>query len=241
MPSPVVSSRRPQAPPRVLVVEDQDDVRLMLVTVLQMEGYRVDEAANALQGLDCLKAHRYDLVLTDYAMPGGTGTWMLQQAARDGRFDHTPALVVTAHPELVRPSTGFTVVGKPIDLDRFLEQVRRILNMSDQPSPASPVPPVSPAGAAKIELILYVSPSSPASMQAQGNMERVLAGFNRADVAYSVCDLQRNVESADQDRVVFTPTLVKRHPVPRMWIIGDLRDGDIVADLLRASGVSSQT
>lgn len=241
MPSPVVSSRRP---PRVLVVEDQDDVRLMLVTVLQMEGYRVDEAATALQGLDCLKMRRYDLVLTDYAMPGGTGTWMLQQAARDGRLDQTAALVVTAHPELVRPSTGFTVVGKPIDLDRFLEQVRKIVKMSDQPSrmaSGAPQAPEGAAGPAKIELVLYVSPASPASMQAQGNMERVLAGFNRADVAYSVCDLHRNAERADEDRVVFTPTLVKRYPVPRMWIVGDLRDGEIVADLLRTSGVSPQT
>jgi CheY-like chemotaxis protein len=241
VPPPVVSPRRSQGPPRVLVVEDQADVRLMLATVLQMEGYRVDEAANALQGLDCLKVHRYNLVLTDYAMPGGTGTWMLQQAALGGRLDQTPALIVTAHPELVRPSTGFTVVGKPIDLDRFLEQVRRILKMSDQPSRTAPGATQAPEGAperAKIELVLYVSPSSPASMQAQGNMERVLAGFNPADVAYSVCDLHRNAETADQDRVVFTPTLVKRYPIPRMWIIGDLRDGDIVADLLRASGVS---
>jgi hypothetical protein len=74
-------------------------------------------------------------------------------------------------------------------------------------------------------------------MQAQANMERVLASFDRDEVAYSICDLQRNPETAEHDRVVFTPTLVKRHPVPRLWIIGDLRDGEIVADLLRTSGV----
>ncbi len=230
-----MTARRPQVQPHVLVVEDQDDVRLMLVTVLQMEGYTVEEAANALDGLDCLKTHRFDLVLTDYAMPGGTGTWMLQEAARNGRLDHTPALVVTAHPELVRPATGFTVVGKPIDLDRFLEQVRRILKMSDRASRPAPVERPAPA---KIELVLYVSAASPASMQAQGNMERVLSGFDRDDVAYSICDLQRNPETADHDRVVFTPTLVKRHPAPRLWIIGDLHDGDVVADLLRTSGVT---
>ncbi len=225
----------PQAgPPRVLVVEDQDDVRLMLVTVLEMEGYRVAEAANALEGLAMIKARRYDLVLTDYAMPGGTGTWMLQQAGRERALDQTPAMVVTAHPELIRPSTGFTVVGKPIDLDQFLEQVRRILKMSDRVPPAGHARP-SPA---KIELVLYVSAASPASMQAQGNMERVLASFEPKDVAYSVCDLKQNPETADHDRVVFTPTLVKRYPVPRLWIIGDLRDGEIVADLLRSSGVA---
>lgn len=221
--------------PHVLVVEDQDDVRLMLVTVLQMEGYRVSEASNALEGLARLKAGRYDLVLTDYAMPGGTGTWMLQQAGREGHLNQVPALVVTAHPELIRPSTGFTVVGKPIDLDRFLEQVRRILKMSDRVWTAAP----QQGSPAKIELVLYVSAASPASMQAQSNMERVLDAFDRREVAYSVCDLQRNPETADHDRVVFTPTLVKRHPSPRLWIIGDLRDGDIVADLLRNSGVNA--
>jgi len=228
--------RRPAAPPRVLVVEDQDDVRLMLTTVLAMEGYRVDEAANALAGLERLKNGRYDLVLADYAMPGGTGTWMLQQAASDGWLQQTAAVVVTAHPEVIRPSAAYTVVGKPIDLDRFLEQVRRILNMSDGASRASSRPGNTPA---RIELVLYVSAASPASMQAQGNMARVLADFNRDEVAYSICDLQQNPETAEFDRVVFTPTLVKRHPAPRLWIIGDLRDGDVVADLLRASGVAS--
>jgi two-component system response regulator GlrR len=218
------------------VVEDQDDVRLMLVTVLEMEGYKVDEASNALDGLKQLNAQQFDLVLTDYAMPGGTGTWMLQEAVSADRLGATPALVVTAHPELVRPATQFPVVGKPIDLDRFLDQVRRILKMSE--SPSNTAQQTRPA-LAKVELVLYVSASSPSSMQAQSNMERVLESFNRAEVAYTVCDLQKNPETADHDRVVFTPTLVKRHPEPRMWIIGDLRDGDVVSDLLRISGVSA--
>lgn len=234
VPTSFPASRRPKTTPRVLVVEDQDDVRLMLTTVLRMEGYQVEEAANALQGLECLKRGRFDLVLADYAMPGGTGTWMLQQAASDGWLQHTAAVIVTAHPELIRPSAAYTVVGKPIDLDGFLEQVRRILNMADGASRAPSRPRSTPA---RIELVLYVSAASPASMQAQGNMERVLADFNRDDVAYSICDLQLNPETAEFDRVVFTPTLVKRHPAPRLWIIGDLRDGDVVADLLRASGV----
>src|SRR4029453_8654549 len=60
---------------RILVVEDQGDVRRMLATALQMEGHVVDEAATAADGLICLEQSRYDLVLSDYAMPGGTGTW----------------------------------------------------------------------------------------------------------------------------------------------------------------------
>lgn len=234
MPPPVT---RASAPRSVLVVEDQEDVRLMLVTVLRMEGYHVDEARNAVEGLECLKAHGYDLVLTDYAMPGQTGTWMLQEAARAGRLGNTPALVVTAHPELVQAASEYTVVGKPVDLDSFLQQITRILHVPEKGAAGLHARP----DAARLELVLYVSAASPSSMVAQANMERVLAGFTREEVAYSTCDLQINPESAERDRVVFTPTLVKRWPEPRLWIIGDLRDGEIVADLLRSAGVSSSS
>jgi CheY-like chemotaxis protein len=225
---------RRNTPPAILVVEDQEDVRLMLTTVLQMEGYRVEEAPNAVAGLESLRRQSFDLVLTDYAMPGGTGTWMLHEAAVDGCLDGTASVVVTAHPELVRASTGFTVVGKPIDLDRFLEQVRRILKRSGRTArwgARAPLP-------AKIELVLYVSAASPASAQAQAHIERVLSMFNPDDIAFSVCLLQENPKTAEHDRVVFTPTLVKRYPAPRLWIIGDLSDGEVVAELVKASGVS---
>ncbi len=70
----------PQA--RILVVEDQEDVRRMLVTALEIEGHAVAEAANAAEGLQRRREARYNLVLSDYAMPGGTGTWMLHEASR---------------------------------------------------------------------------------------------------------------------------------------------------------------
>ena len=85
---------------RILVVEDQEDVRRMLVTALEMEGHAVDEACNANEGLLRLAGSRYQLVLSDYAMPGGTGTWMLDEAKKRGLMDHAVALIVTAHPNV---------------------------------------------------------------------------------------------------------------------------------------------
>src|SRR5262245_46664206 len=66
---------------RILVVEDQDDVRRMLVTALQIDGHHVEEANCARDGLRCLQAAHYDLVLSDYSMPGQTGGWMLNEAS----------------------------------------------------------------------------------------------------------------------------------------------------------------
>lgn len=95
----------------------------MVLTALSIEGYAVDEAANAYEGLDLMRNTHYALVVSDYAMPGGTGTWMIEEATRLGLMDQTVALIVTAHPD-VRQHTRLTVVRKPIDLDDFLDQVR---------------------------------------------------------------------------------------------------------------------
>jgi CheY-like chemotaxis protein len=113
-------------PPRILVVEDQDDVRRLLMTALNLEGYVVAEAANATQALSQLGRKPYDLVITDYAMPGATGAWMLAEAGRRGLMQRTAAMIVTAHAE--EPDLAeFAVLAKPVDLDDFLETVRNLL------------------------------------------------------------------------------------------------------------------
>jgi CheY-like chemotaxis protein len=226
---------------RVLVVEDQDDVRRLLVTVLEIEGHEVDEAPNAIDGLRKIRQSRYNLILTDYAMPGGTGTWMLQQAAADDLLQGTVSLVVTAHPDARELSTH-DVIPKPLDLDNFLDQVRRVL-ASDRPNGRSGR--ADGAASARrsrfiVELVLYVSSASPASTQARRNLELVLDGFDRSQIKYTICDLGRDPMAGEIDRVAFTPTLVKRYPEPRMWLLGTLRETDLVADLLRVCGVDAK-
>lgn len=219
---------------RILVVEDQEDVRRLLVTALEIEGHFVDEAANARDGLDRLQHNRYNLVLSDYAMPGGTGSWMLQEAERQGLLGNTAALIVTAHPG-ARELAHLEVIPKPIDLDRFLDQIRRVLTHesgADADRDAK--------GGHRVELVLYVSPNSPASLQARRNLEVLLAQFDATQIKYSVCDLVRDPLAGEQDRVAFTPTLVKRYPAPRTWVLGNLRETEIVGDLLRVCGVDAK-
>ncbi|HEY7499206.1 MAG TPA: response regulator [Vicinamibacterales bacterium] len=123
---------------RVLVVEDQDDVRRMVATALMLDGYDVDEAATAHEGLRLLNRKKYRLVLSDYAMPGGTGAWMLSEAYRLGLMDGTSAMIVTAHPD-VRDLAQYRVINKPLDLDELLDQVRKLVASSriDSSAPVS--------------------------------------------------------------------------------------------------------
>jgi len=223
---------------RILVVEDQEDVRRLLMTALEIEGYDVDGAADAHEGLKRLREARYNLVLSDYAMPGGTGAWMLREATGQGLLTETIALIVTAYAD-ARDLSDVDVIAKPLDLDLFLDQVRRALNQPTRRSPAAAAETERPRSH-RVELVLYVSPSSPASAQARRNVERVLGGFDPDQVKYSVCDLLREPLGGEADRVAFTPTLVKRYPAPRMWFLGNLRESEVLADMLRVCGVDAK-
>lgn len=229
--------RRPADRARILVVDDQDDVRQMLVTALGIDGYQVDEAADAREGLKRLEGGRYNLVLTDYSMPGGTGTWMLQQAFERGLMDGTDALIITAHPEVDSPE-DVEVITKPVELDRFLEQVRRLVETGPRAGvEESPMDAGSAPAGHKVELVLYISSASPTCIQARRNLERLLEKFDRSQVKFTLCDLGRDPLAGAEDRIAFTPTLVKRFPEPRMWVLGNLRESQILADLLRVYGV----
>src|SRR3954467_7831582 len=99
---------------QILVVEDQDDVRRVLVTALGIDGHDVDEAVNAHHGLSKLRDTRYNLILTDYAMPGGTGTWMLHEATREGLLGDAIAGAITAHSD-AGELASYDVIPKPLD------------------------------------------------------------------------------------------------------------------------------
>lgn len=99
----------------------------MMVTALELDGHMVEAASDATEGLSCLQRQHYDLVLSDYAMPGGTGTWMLGEAAKQALLVHTAALIITASPD-IKDFAGLEVISKPLDLEPFLQEVRRLVS-----------------------------------------------------------------------------------------------------------------
>ena len=233
-----VNSSDSQAPARILVVDDQEDVRRLLVTALELEGHQVDEASNAPEALRRLQYLHYDLVLTDYAMPGGTGAWMLHEANRRGLLQRSAALIITAHPD-VRGISNVEVVTKPLDLDDFLGQVRRLLD-TKHPERRGKARTSTDRGAARdprVQLVLYINSESPQSLEAAATVEALAARFPRSALSLTVHDLAREPLAAEQDGIGFTPTLVKRTPEPRMWLMGNLRDPEVLEDLLRVCGL----
>jgi CheY-like chemotaxis protein len=223
---------------RILLVEDDEDTRQLLAVALEAQAYDVTQAGNAEDGLEALRAARFDMILTDYDLPGKTGAAMLREAGDLGLVHGAATLVVTAHPDPEGVEDA-TLIRKPLDLEKFLLKIRRIFeSLSGRPVPATASASSSGAAAAvEVELTLYISPTSPPSMKARRNMERMIADFPAARIRFEVLDLDQEPERAESDNVVFTPTLVKRRPEPRAWFLGDLSDRRVVADLLHMCGI----
>ena len=102
---------------------------------------------------------------------------------------------------------------------------------------ARPVASRRRAGAPPIDLVLYVSQSSRYTPVARRNCEALLARFDPRRVRFEVCDVSAYPERAEEDAVLFTPMLVKRQPLPRTYVLGDLSNVTPIIELLHACGV----
>jgi len=107
---------------KILLVEDNEDIREGLTDLLESEGYSVAGSGSAEEGLARLRAESFQLVITDYMLPGENGRWLLEQAAREQRLRGMSAVMITAHPQ-VRPPEGVRLMHKPLDIDDFLRMV----------------------------------------------------------------------------------------------------------------------
>jgi circadian clock protein KaiB len=94
-----------------------------------------------------------------------------------------------------------------------------------------------PSRRRKVELVLYTSAASEKCQRALRSIQEVLERYERDQVSFTICDLSGDPEAGDADAVIFTPTLVKRGPGPRTWIVGNLEHPELVVDLLEVSGV----
>lgn len=111
----------------LLYVEDNSDLRESLSLALADVGYAVAVAACVVEGLERLRERRFHLVISDYALPDGTGAGMLRQAAAWGLLDRTEALIVTASPEAVEAGE-IPVLHKPLEVGRLLAWIEGLLH-----------------------------------------------------------------------------------------------------------------
>lgn len=120
---------------RVLVVEDEQDVRELIIIQLQRDGYIVDSASSGEEGVQKLMSNSYDLVLLDWMLPGVSGLEIARILRSKSPTASIPILMVTARAESGDIISGLEsgaddYVTKPFDTTVLMARVRSLLRRS---------------------------------------------------------------------------------------------------------------
>ena len=122
----------PRGAEALLVVEDRDSVRTLILETLDAAGYDVVGASNGGEGLDALRSRqgRFDLVISDVVMPGMSGPEMARAIRLE--WPETRFLFVSGHPEqadaLARQISDSAILMKPFLSSELCRRVRTILD-----------------------------------------------------------------------------------------------------------------
>lgn len=118
---------------RVLVVDDDRDMRELIQLVLALEGYAVEQAADGDAALDLIRQDPPGLVLLDLRLPGTDG-WAFARACRELAPPTPPIVLLTAAVDArrrfpVAEASGY--LDKPFDVEDLLAVVRRFAGPAD--------------------------------------------------------------------------------------------------------------
>lgn len=138
--------------PHILIVEDEEAMRIALRETLLSEGFKVTTAADGERGLEAAHTRDYDLILLDVMMPKVSGFDVCKTLRKNSRS--TPILMLTAKGQVEDRVTGLDsgaddYLTKPFSLRELLARIRALLRRTD---PAALLPQTLMVGHAKIDL-----------------------------------------------------------------------------------------
>lgn len=113
---------------RLLVVDDEESLRITTAAILEKEGYAVDTASSGDEAIDLLSQKDYDLVLTDLHMEGGDGLSVLNQIRRHSPLTISVVLTGFASVESAIAALqegAYDYLVKPCDIDSMKHTIRR--------------------------------------------------------------------------------------------------------------------
>jgi DNA-binding response OmpR family regulator len=96
---------------RVLVIDDEEPIRLLCRVNLEAAGIEVSEAEDGKAGLEVARADPPDVILLDVMMPGMDGWRVFDELLKDERTEHVPVVFLTARAELRDQARGLELGG----------------------------------------------------------------------------------------------------------------------------------
>jgi len=133
-----VAAKEPLAGRKILVVDDEEDVRTFLTMVFEDAGAEVITATDGDEAVAMASEHQPDLISLDLSMPGKDGVEAFVELRKTEETREIPVCVVTGHPEFrqviydrpVTPPEGY--LGKPVDEDKLVAYAHHIIEHREE-------------------------------------------------------------------------------------------------------------
>ncbi len=111
---------------KILIIDDEAEIRSIFQEILEEEGYFVTTGSNAVEGLACLNANSFDLIIMDKKLPGLTGPEFIKQAG--SKTGSAKVLLISGSPsdQPVEGIHGF--LPKPCEMNELIAVVKKMLD-----------------------------------------------------------------------------------------------------------------
>lgn len=117
---------------KILLVDDEDDIRTISKLTMEEEGFVVAEATNGFEALEKLKTENFDVILLDVRMPKLDGYQTCRIIKSQSHTSHIPIIFLTASTQAAEIEAGLAlgaagVIKKPFDVFTLAQEVKTIL------------------------------------------------------------------------------------------------------------------
>ncbi|RJQ84146.1 MAG: response regulator [Desulfobacteraceae bacterium] len=157
---------------KILIVDDEPDVRNFLAACIEDAGFQVDTAADGEEALEKLKLDPPDLMTLDMVMPRKSGINLMRQLRSMERFAHLPVIVITAHAHDELGSEDFkgfnafasglrprVTLEKPVTPKKLVDAISTILGVETD------APPLSQREDERFQIMEMIGRTDPANLQ----------------------------------------------------------------------------
>lgn len=116
---------------RILVIDDDPDIGIMIKMMLEYKGYSVSVAVRADQAEEMMGEESFDLLIMDMLLSGTNGIDLCSELKKNGKTAHLPVIMISAHPnakEICMQAGADEFISKPFDMQEILSKIQQLVN-----------------------------------------------------------------------------------------------------------------
>jgi len=118
--------------PKILIIDDDPDIRMLMNVLMKKQGYEVETAFNKEDALIKLQKFQPSVILLDVLLSGADGRELCKQIKQTPDLQTVPVIMISAHPgaaENINSYGADDFISKPINSENLLLKIKRLVNV----------------------------------------------------------------------------------------------------------------